>query len=145
MNKTILALALCAVAVPAMADEETVWLTTGMWSRHNAEAQHHYRQNNSGVGFQVDETRNLSVAFGQYQNSLNQPTTYGGITYAPLHIGNGKIGFMTVLATGYTDKVPAVPLLSLYGTYEYKRVGVNVFWLPSVVVAVQLKFKLEGK
>ena len=28
----------------ARADEESVWLTTGMWSRHNDEEKHHYKQ-----------------------------------------------------------------------------------------------------
>ena len=65
-----------------------------------------------------------------------------GITWTPYYIGHAKFGAMYGMATGYDKYVPAVPIACLYGTYERKCYGINVYWLPSVVIAVQLKVKI---
>lgn len=65
-----------------------------------------------------------------------------GITWTPLHVWNTKFGLAGAMATGYDKFLPAVPIGSLYGSYEYDKVGVNLFWLPSVVIAAQLKIRM---
>lgn len=136
----------------AFADDETIWLTTGEWSRHNhnvncpyagVPCQEKYRQNNTGVGFQYDLDKDRSLVAGWYNNSVHRETVYMGMTYAPLHLGRAKFGVMGAMVTGYTEFIPAVPIASIYGSYEYERFGLNVFWLPSVVIAVQLKVKIK--
>jgi hypothetical protein len=126
----------------ASADTESVWLTSGEWSRHTNQDVHKYRQNNTGVGLQADLSGDTSLMLGWYNNSIHRETVYMGITYTPWHVGGAKFGGVYAMVTGYAKFVPAIPIASLYGSYEYDRVGVNVYWLPSVVVAVQLKVKI---
>lgn len=126
----------------AKADDEAVWLTTGEWSRHNNEDAHHYRQNNTGFGLQADLDEDRSLIAGWYNNSIHRETVYMGITWTPLHVGNAKLGLAGGMATGYDKFVPAVPIGSIYGSYEYERLGVNLFWLPSIVIAAQLKIRM---
>ena len=137
-------------APPVKADEESVWLTTGEWSRHDhnqscsadgSDCHDKYRQNNTGVGLQIDFDRDVSSVLGWYNNSLRNESVYLGMTYAPIHVGGAKLGVMSAVATGYYY-VP-VPIASIYASYEYERYGVNVFWLPDVVVAIQLKVKIK--
>ena len=138
-------------STPARADEESIWLTTGEWSRHNnntdcpwvgAGCHDKYRQNNTGIGieYHIDDTINLIG--GYYHNSIYRETFYAGATYTPYHFGIVRVGFIGALATGYVDIVPAVPIGALFATAEYERVGLNVFWLPKVVVAASLKWRL---
>jgi hypothetical protein len=140
---TVIGIVLATVlTVDARADTESVWLTSGEWSRHTNEDVHKYRQNNNGVGVQADLNADSSIMMGWYNNSIHRETVYMGITYTPWHIGGAKFGGVYAMVTGYAKFVPAIPIASLYGSYEYERVGVNVYWLPSVVVAVQLKWKI---
>lgn len=151
MKKILLLAWLIFLSLPAPADEESLWLTTGEWSRHDhnvdcpytgVSCREKYRQNNTGVGIEYDLNADSSFVAGWYNNSIHRESVYMGMTYAPLHIGNTKLGVMGAMATGYAEMFPAVPIASIYGSYEYNRVGLNVYWLPSVVVAVQLKFKI---
>lgn len=137
-------------APTANADAESVWLTTGEWSRHDhnqscpsdgSPCHDKYRQNNTGVGLQIDFDRDVSSVLGWYNNSIRHESVYLGMTYAPLHVGNAKFGVMGSVATGYFY-VP-VPIASVYASYESDQYGVNVFWLPDVVVAIQLKVKIK--
>lgn len=140
-----------SVLPSAFADDETLWLTTGEWSRHDhnqycpppegSPCRDKYRQNNTGIGLQYDLNPDLSIVAGWYKNSVHTDTVYLGETYAPLHLGNAKFGIMGSIATGYFY-VP-VPIASLYASYESDQFGVNVFWLPDVVVGVQLKMKIK--
>jgi hypothetical protein len=132
---------MAALTVPSISHAGELWLTSGEVSRHVNESKHNYRQNNSGVGLEYDENENLSYVAGWYNNSIHRETIYVGGTYAPIHLGGLKLGAMGAIATGYTQSLPAVPIASLYGSYEYERVGVNLYWLPTVVVAAQLKIK----
>ena len=141
MIAIILGILFLFCAKDSRADEESVWLTTGEWSRHNEQDKHHYRQNNTGVGIQYDVNSDASALVGYYENSIHRSTFYMGMTYTPWHFGNAKIGVMGAMATGYTEVIPAIPIASLYGTYEHGRFGANFYWLPTVVVAVQLKVR----
>lgn len=125
------------------ADDESLWLTTGEWSRHVDQDKHQYRQNNTGIGMQYDWDKDSSVIVGYYENSIHRSTFYMGMTYTPLQFGCAKVGVIGAMATGYMELMPAVPIASLYGSYEYDRVGLNVYWLPTVVVAIQLKVKIK--
>ena len=138
----VIALILCFIIENARADDETIWLTTGEWSRHTNEDAHKYRQNNTGIGLQADLNSDTSLVVGWYNNSIYHETVYMGITYTPWHVGGAKFGGMYAMVTGYNRYFPAVPIASLCGSYEYGRAGVNIIWLPSVVVAVQLKVKI---
>lgn len=141
----VLVVALMAVFIidNARADDESLWLTTGEWSRHVDQDQHQYRQNNTGIGIQYDIDKDSGVVVGYYENSIHHSTFYMGMTYTPWHFGAAKIGVIGAMATGYDRLFPAVPIASIYGSYEYGRIGMNIFWLPTIVVAVQLKVKIQ--
>lgn len=135
-----------AISSTAHADEESLWLTTGEWSRHdecNYKTTCQFRQNNIGLGIQYDLSRDSSVIAGWYNNSIHRETVYAGMTYTPWHLGDAKLGVVGAMATGYTEILPAVPIASLFGSYEYERVGINLYYLPTVVIAVQLKVRLK--
>ncbi len=144
---------LCTIAITkvAKADEETVWLTTGMWSRHDHNVncpvgqacKERYRQNNTGIGIELPQTEDWSVVAGWYNNSIHRETIYAGATYQPLHIGPTKFGVFGAMATGYADYFPAIPVGGLLGTVEEGKYGLNVMWLPNVVTAVQLKVRIK--
>lgn len=123
-------------------DIEGMWLTTGEWSRHNDESKHQYRQNNTGIGVQFDLNSDQSVVAGYYNNSIHRETVYMGMTYTPFHLGDAKFGVVGAMATGYCQYVPAVPIGGAYATYEQGRFGVGFMWLPTVVMAVNLKIRL---
>lgn len=141
----VLVVALMAVFLidNARADDESLWLTTGEWSQHDNQSKHQYRQNNTGIGIQYDVNKDASFVAGWYNNSIHRESVYMGWSYAPLHFGGTKFGVVGALATGYCRYLPATPIGGLYGSYEHDRVGMNILWLPSVVVAIQLKVKLS--
>lgn len=139
----LLFLLLGAALSPARADDEGIWLTTGEWSRHTNESEHKYRQNNTGIGIQADLSVDQSVVVGYYNNSIHRDTFYMGTTYTPLHFYGAKFGGVFAMATGYSQLVPAVPIAGLYTSYAYQRAGINFMWLPHVVAAVQLKWRIK--
>jgi hypothetical protein len=139
----VLFLVMSSALSPAHADVESVWLTSGEWSRHTDEGIHHYRQNNTGVGLQVDLDADSSLVMGWYNNSVHRETVYLGGTYTPWHFGGAKLGGLYVMATGYDRYVPAVPMVGIFGSYEYEHAGINMMWLPGVVAAVQLKWRIK--
>jgi len=150
----VLGLFMVFFVMESRADEESLWLTTGEWSRHDhntdctawttPQCREKYRQNNTGLGIQFNLDADSSFVAGWYNNSVHRESVYMGMTYAPWHIGGAKFGVMGAMATGYTQYgfPPAIPIASLYGSYEYERFGLNMFWLPTVVVAIQLKVKV---
>jgi hypothetical protein len=131
------------IADDARADDEGLWLTSGEWSRHTDESKHNYRQNNTGGGLQYDLSENQSIVTGYYENSVHRGTFYMGATYTPLHFYGFKVGGVFAMATGYAQFVPAVPIGGFYTAYTYQRAGINFMWLPHVVAAVQLKWRIE--
>lgn len=118
-----------------------LWVTSGMWSRHNNEDHYHYRQNNTGLGLAY-ETPKYTFVVGEYDNSIKQHSDYFGVMHTPLKIGPVKIGYFAGLISGYTKNVKFFPMAAPMATYEYKGIGINFIWVPSVVAAVQLKIKV---
>ena len=142
MNKTTLTLALALLATPAYADDVSVWLDTGMYSRHD-DRDAGYRENNSGVGFEVAYSKVVSFHAGVYQNSEDLESNYVAIGYTPYSVGNVHMGLLFTAVTGYRECQGGVAIVPLpYAHYEYKSVGVNLIWVPTQVVAVQFKIKL---
>lgn len=149
---SILFFVFCVGSSEARADDVVgVWLTTGEWSRHQentncpwkgSPCHDRYRQNNTGIGIQIDLNRDQSVVAGYYHNSIYRETVYAGMTYTPFHLGDAHFGVIGAMATGYYQYLPAVPIGGVYATYEVNGVGIGVMWLPTVVVAINLKVKI---
>jgi len=135
-------------------DETAVWFTTGMWSRHNNDhatdewnpmGQTHakYRDNNTGLGLEYDYNESESVIVGEYRNSLNKHTNYGVYAWRPVQTGCWKAGGMAGMATGYADRFPATPIGGFLISCDGEETGFNITWLPTVVVAIQLKMRIK--
>ena len=138
MAITILILLLCK---PALAADDSLWLTSGLRSWHNNQDQEQFRENNNGIGLSYEMPHDINIVTGTYMNSDDKRTNYFGAMFQPLEIFGVHLGILGAFFTGYTSadfETTVIPMAS----YEYKSVGINLFWIPAKVTALQLKFKL---
>jgi hypothetical protein len=126
---------------PAPAADDSLWLTSGFWSRHNQQAHYHYRQDNVGIGLSYELPYDLNIMAGTYINSNNGRSDYIAASYLPLHILGVHVGVLGGYDSGYSFAKFYPPVIP-FASYEYSRVGINVIWVPSLVIAAQLKVKL---
>lgn len=137
----VIALSITFLCLSAWAADDSLWVTSGLRSWHTNESYWHYRQNNDGIGLSYEMPHEISIVAGTYMNSDNNRTNYFGAIYNPLDFFGAQLGILGGFFSGYTSaKFPAavIPMAS----YEYKSVGINLFWVPSKVTALQLKVKL---
>lgn len=134
--------------------ETSVWLTSGMQSYHEDRSRG-YRENNNGIGLEWQLNKKYTLVAGEYQNSLYQKADYIGYRWTPWHAAGFSAGFTTILITGYTYDCHTVGTHDKYCTpanrpalapvptitYEYKSIGLNIFVVPTIVTAVQLRIK----
>lgn len=134
------------------------WVTSGFFSKHTSDQfapKGGYNETNTGIGIEYGIDRNWTLAVGTYKNSVYKRSTYIQGVWTPdattYNFGelSLKAGLAVGVVNGYPDQMqggffPAVlPVLSA----EYKRVGVNLTYIPSLdgavdgAVALQLKFK----
>lgn len=148
MKTIALALALCA-SLPAIAQDNSLWLNVGAVSKHFDESRG-YNENNQGLGLEYRLSQNTSILGGVYYNSLRHNTSYLSVNYQPFHYGGWKLG----AAIGFMDGYPAlanggaffaaIPMLS----YEGSRFGVNLGAIPTTpqvqgMVMAQLKIRIN--
>jgi len=143
---------------PALAMGETEakasswWITTGFVSKHQSD-NHLYRENNPGLGVEWHWSGSWRVHAGHYRNSVNRSSNYLQLAWMPLHWGSGALDLRAGASVGVVNGYPGTrdgdyfPTLVPTLTLEYRRVGVNLVYIPSVwnvdgVVAVQFKLKL---
>lgn len=107
----------------------------------------HYNESNIGLGLEHAISPDWSIAAGFYRNSLYRESGYAGATYAPLKLGQARIGAAMGFVTGYASKpLPVLAPAMLLGT---KDIGLNVVLIPPVgsktpaVIALQLKWRLD--
>jgi hypothetical protein len=124
------------------APSHKIYIDTGLKSDH-IDRVHHYRENNSGFGgeYQLDSVNSIHV--GRYMNSLNMQTSYLGYAWQPIQRGDFKMGYMTAAVTGYSKSGGVIIAPLPMASWEYKMVGVNFIAIPTIVYAVQLKFRLD--
>lgn len=136
--KALLALAL---ALPLYANADDLWVSTGLWSRHPNEDHYKYNQHNVGIGLSY-EKNNYAFVLGEYDNSLRKHSDYIGVINYPYNLGPVRFGYLAGFVSGYTERPQFMPAVAPVVSYEYRSIGVNFVIIPSVVTAVQLKFKL---
>ena len=149
--KQFWAIILCAVSLymvlaaifprQAQAEEPTLWITSGMWSQHPNEDHYHYNQTNYGWGLAYENGNHTWVA-GRYDNSLNQDSKYIGVINQPWRYRDLRFGYLAGFVSGYTKTPKFQMAVAPVVSYEYQNVGFNVIWVPSVVIAVQVKVKV---
>ena len=127
----------------AQAEEPSVWVMSGMWSVHPNEDYYHYNQKNSGWGLAYeDHDHDHTYIVGDYFNSVRQDSKYIGMIHDPWSVGPVRFGYMAGLISGYSTSPRYIPVAAPMASYEYRGIGLNFVWVPSVVVAVQLKVKV---
>lgn len=126
---------------PRLAKADELWITSGMWSRHNNEDYYHYKQNNSGIGLSYKHN-DYDFVVGEYDNSIRKHSNYLGMIDTPLKCGQFRFGVFAGAVSGYTRNVKYFPVAAPVMVYEYHGIGVNFIWVPSVVASVQLKIKV---
>jgi len=128
----------------------TVWINTGLQSRHFDRNTGH-RENNSGFGVDWVVAPDHVLMTGRFRNSDDQATRFAAWNWRPFHWRRAEWNIHLGLAAGLFDGYPkyregavflaALPLLSV----EYKRVGADIAIIPDIpnrlqgAIAIRLK------
>jgi hypothetical protein len=144
-----------AEQAPAEEFRSELWLDSGFWSHHTKQRKNTtYREQNEGIGLEWRFAPQWQVNAGHYRNSLSQPSNYLQVGWMPLAwrpLGDLKfeLGASVGVVNGYSGIANGgyFPTLVPVASTEWKRVGVNLVYIPSVgrihgAYAAQLKFKL---
>jgi hypothetical protein len=159
LHGSALVLALMAAAAGAQAAEEPVafksrlWLESGFWSHHTTPRKVGvYRENNYGLGVEWQFARAWQLNAGHYRNSVNRPSNYLQVGWSPLNWSpTDDLTFTAGASVGVVNGYPKIhegyfPTLIPMATVEYRRVGLNLVYIPSVgrihgAYAAQLKLR----
>jgi hypothetical protein len=154
-----LGLALLAAAAGAQAADEPVpfqsryWLETGFWSHHTTPRKvGSYREQNYGLGLEWQFAPTWQLNAGHYRNSVNRPSNYLQVGWSPLNWSpTDNLTFTAGASVGVVNGYPKIhegyfPTLIPMAAVEYRRVGVNLVYIPSVArihgaYAAQLKLR----
>lgn len=130
-----------------------VWLNAGTYSYHFDRSKD-FRENNVGFGAEVWFAEDHALMAGTFINSDRMRSHYGAYQWRPLHWRPAGIkigaGITVVAFDGYPRHhnggwfPAALPVLSV----EYKRVGANIFLVPTIrdrldgAISIQLKLRV---
>lgn len=134
----------CAAArccTPARAGDYSLWLTSGVHSWHHNASGTHFRQNNVGIGLALEMPHAISLVAGTYDNSNNRRSNYFGIMFQPLDLGGVHVGALGGWVSGYHRRGRSDAVIPM-ASYEYKWAGINLFWYPGKVTAIQIKARV---
>ena len=129
-----------------------VWLNAGSYSRH-FDRNKNFREDNVGLGAEVWLADDHALLAGTFINSERVRSHYAAYQWRPLHWHAAGIKLSAGITLGAFDGYPrylsggwflaALPVL----TAEYKRVGVNLYIVPTIRDrldgAVSVQFKLR--
>lgn len=160
MLALLLATPACALAQDAMSTGRSGpewWVDVNVASHHFERADEflgpgeHFNQNNYGAGVEVQWQPRHAVSVGYYRNSVYEDSGYALYHYTPVQLGRHvRLGAMVGLVSGYpgyNDGKPG-PAAALVAKVEYRRVGMNLIYLPRVpgstpdTLGLQLKFRV---
>ena len=146
--------AACAQAQTVVTDPPLqLWLNPGIYSYH-FDRNRDFREDNIGLGAEIWLTDHHALMAGTFINSDRARSRYGAYQWRPLHWRPAGFKMSAGVALGAFDGYPryhnggwfpaALPVLAV----EYRRVGVNLFLVPTIpnrlegAVAVQLKLRV---
>jgi hypothetical protein len=145
-----------AEAPPAEGFRSELWLDSGFWSHHTRQRlSTPYREKNEGLGLEWRFAPDWQFNAGHYRNSVGQPSNYLQVGWMPLNyhpVGDLRLrlGTSVGVVNGYTGIAGGgyFPTLVPVASTEWKRVGLNLVYIPSVgrihgAYAAQLKLKLR--
>ena len=126
-----------------------VWLNAGFYSYHfdrNADLN----DSNPGLGAEYRFSTVASATAGRFYNSDRAYSNYVGVYYQPFKVGPVRLGAVVGAFNGYPKMRDGgwFPALIPTASFEYKRVGVNVAFVPKYkdrlygALSIQLKLKV---
>jgi len=154
-------LLLMCLGLPAGAHAQTtpahwspqLWLNAGTYS-HHFDRDKNFREDNVGIGAELWFAEDHALMAGTFINSDRVRSHYGAYQWRPLHWQPAGIKVGAGITVGAFDGYPryhnggwfpaVLPVLAV----EYKRVGVNIFLVPTIrdhldgAIAVQLKLRV---
>lgn len=148
-----------AKATDATAADEPVpyksrlWVESGFWSHHTTPRKvGKYREQNYGIGLEWQFAPRWQLNAGHYRNSVNRPSNYLQVGWTPLNWApTENLTFTAGASVGVVNGYPKIhagyfPTLIPMASVEYRRVGVNLVYIPSVArihgaYAMQLKLR----
>lgn len=155
----IAAATLLSAAVPARAETQDaedprLWLTSGFLSRHVGSGNTgRYNEKNGGLGVEFALDADWRLAAGSYRNSVREHSRYAQAVWTPAwtraQAGEWKFGLGAAL--GVVDGYPAMrhggffPTVLPVASVEWRRVGVNLTYIPSLAGNVTGAFALQLK
>ncbi len=131
------------------APKSEVWIDSGFLTYHfNRDKD--LNGANGGLGLEYRFRGDLSATAGRFYNSDRAYSNYVGAIWQPVAIGPLRLGAVIGAFDGYPHMRNGgwFPALIPAATFEYKRVGVNVGFVPSYKdrlyggISVQLKLKV---
>lgn len=141
-----------AQATPAESSPQ-VWLNAGTYSQH-FNRDKNFRENNTGFGAEVWLGNDHALMGGTFMNSDDERSRYAAYQWRPLHWQPAGIHVGAGITLGAFDGYPryrnggwfpaALPVISV----EYKWVGVNVLFVPTIAdrldgaISLQLKLRV---
>lgn len=130
-----------------------LWLESGFFSHHTEPRKvGSYRENNYGLGLEWQFARSWQLNAGHYRNSVNRPSNYLQVGWSPLDWSPVEdLTFTAGVSVGVVNGYPKIhegyfPTLIPMASVEWRRVGVNLVYIPSVgrihgAYAAQLKLR----
>lgn len=135
MGRGLLALVVgMLIACPAQADDD-MWAVLSVGSYHTQ--RHHQNENNFGVGIEYGLEKDARLIAGVYNNSIEETSMYVAVAWMPFKLGPFRLGSVMGMVTGYVPDMP-LPMLALAGSYEAKRWGVNVGYVPAAAKGIYM-------
>lgn len=145
-------------AIDGGSTQGKLWVTSGFFSKHlstDHAPKRGYNETNSGIGVEYVVNDNWRIAGGTYKNSVYRDSRYLQAVWSPdatsINFTGGRLALG--VAAGLIDGYPMLnhgkvsPALLPVASLEYKLVGVNLTYIPTVGSnidgAVALQFKVK--
>lgn len=145
-----------ALAVEPQADTGRLWLTSGFLSKHHTDhmaPRRGWNESNGGIGVEVALNPRWRLMAGVYDNSVYATSRYVHATWSPdlLQHRIGPVALRVGAAVGTVDGYPGMrgggffPTLLPVASLEWKRIGLNFTYIPSIPGNVAGAFALQAK
>jgi len=154
----------CLIVFTAVAAEanagpiKNVWFAPGFssihphFSRSSSSKNAKYNNSNLGTSFELDLNYEGSkkIVFGRFTNSVDLESNYLGYLWSPFEANifsvKTRIGAISGIINGYPslNNRHLSPLVLPVISFEWKRVGINIIYVPPVATdsAISFQFKV---
>ena len=126
-----------------------VWLNPGLHSYH-FQTDRNLNNNNYGLGVEFRYSTTKSFTVGSFYNSEYETSNYAAWIWQPVMLGPVRFGALLGAINGYprANNGGWFPLILPVASYEYKFVGINLTYIPTIqntlygALSLQLKIKV---